>query len=182
MILAVPFLVFLFSEAYRESAGPFRIYLLLLPLRSATYTPILLALGRSRLVAIGAFADVVLNLVISILLIPRFSYLGPAIGTVVTTYGQAAFYLWITTRILPVSWKDVFPWRGAGRLLLISSLPAILLLLPLHLPLRPIAVLGIGSALYFVPVTLLLWHFGPLTESDKDLVRKLLRRASGSRE
>ena len=46
MVLATPFLVFLFSKTYEASAGPFRIYLLLLPLRSATYTPILLALGR----------------------------------------------------------------------------------------------------------------------------------------
>jgi O-antigen/teichoic acid export membrane protein len=178
MVLAVPFLVFLFSEAYAASAGPFRVYLLLLPLRSATYTPILLALGRSRLVALGALADVILNLSISILLIRWFSYLGPAIGTVITTYLQASFYLWLTTRILPVSWKLVFPWGASARLLFLSLAPA-LLLLPLSLlDLRPFPLLAFGSVLYFGPLALLLWRFGPLSEADKRFLRGLLRRAS----
>ncbi|MFH1679634.1 MAG: oligosaccharide flippase family protein [Candidatus Eisenbacteria bacterium] len=176
MVLAVPFLVFLFSEKYRASAGPFRIYLLLLPLRSATYTPILLALGRSRLVALGALADVAANLVLSILLIPRFSYLGPAVATVVTTHAQVAFYLVCTARILSVSWRRVFPWKGVARLLLLSLLPALLLVPLARAPLRPFVVLAIGTVLYFAPIALLIWRFGPLGEGDKELVRRILGR------
>jgi O-antigen/teichoic acid export membrane protein len=175
MVLATPFLVFLFSDAYTASAVPFRIYLLLLPLRSATYTPILLALGRPRLVAIGALADILANLGLSILLIPHFSYLGPAISTVITTYAQAAFYLYWTVRIVPVPWTLVFPWRGAARLGLLSIAPTVLILPLTRLDIRPFATLAIGGVLYFVPLALLLWRWGPLSEADKALVRRLLR-------
>jgi len=180
MILAAPFLVFLFSETYRASAGPFRVYLLLLPLRSAAYAPILLALGRPRLVALGALGDVALNLALSILLIPAFGYLGPAIATVATTYAQAAFYLSCTSRLLSVSWRRVFPWMGIARLLLLSLVPAPLLLPLAGASLRPIVVLAIGTVLYFGPMILLMWRFGPLGESDKELVRRLLRISKSS--
>jgi len=177
MVMAPTFLVFLFSERYRASAEPFRIYLLLLPLRCATYTPVLLALGRSKAVALGALADVLTNLGLSIALIPRFSYLGPAMATVATTYGQALFYLLWTARVLSLSWRRIFPWKGVGRLFLFSAsaLP-ILLFVHLVLPLSPFFSLAAGSVLYFFPVTFLLWRYGPLTETDRDFVRRILAR------
>ncbi|MFH1278336.1 MAG: oligosaccharide flippase family protein [Candidatus Eisenbacteria bacterium] len=175
MVLAVPFLVFLFSSAYADSAGPFRVYLLLLPLRSATYTPVLLALGRSKLVAAVALVDVLANLGLSILLIPRFSYLGPAIATVIATYAQAIFYLVVTSKLLGVPWRSVFPWGGAGRLLGLALLPALPLVALARLPLGPFPLLALGSVLYFFPAALLLWRFGPLTATDKDSLLRLAR-------
>lgn len=175
MVLAVPFLVFLFSSAYAESAGPFRVYLLLLPLRSATYSPLLLALGRSKLVAVVALFDVLLNLGLSILLIPRFSYLGPAIATVVATYAQAIFYLAATSRILGVPWRSVFPWGSAGRLLLLALLPALPLAAVARLSLGAFPLLLLGTLVYFLPTLLLLWRWGPLTETDKASLLRMAR-------
>ncbi len=180
MAVAPSFLVFLFSESYRPSASPFRIYLLLLPLRCATYTPILFALGRSRLVAFGALIDVLVNLGLSILLIPHFSYLGPAIATVITTYGQAAFYLFWAGRILELGWSRIFPWSALAKLALIAAGPGLLL------PLAPAAGRGafmtllLAALLYFPPLTLLLWKYGPLSQEDRNsvvfLVRKIFRK------
>ncbi|NNE08993.1 MAG: oligosaccharide flippase family protein, partial [Gemmatimonadetes bacterium] len=122
---AVPLMIVLFSERYAASAGPFRLYLLLLPLRAATYTPILLALGRSKLVAWGALLDVLLNLGLSLALIPRFGYLGPAIATVVATYAQAGFYLIWAGRILESGIARVFPWRDLGGLMVRTGIPIV---------------------------------------------------------
>ena len=174
MVLATPFIVFLFSKTYEASAGPFRIYLLLLPLRSATYTPILLALGRSRLVALGALIDLLANLGLSIFLIRHFSYLGPAIATVVTTYGQAAFYLWRTGRILNRPAALLFPWRNTARLMMIGLAPALLLLPLWKSGFPPIVDLAVGGLLYFIPYAFLLWRFGPFGEAEKEMVRGLI--------
>lgn len=176
MVLAPSFLVVLFSERYLQSATPFRIYLLLIPLRCAAYTPILLALGRSKLVMIGALIDVLVNLGLSILLIPKFSYLGPAIATVLTTYGQAAFYLWWTARILSLRLATLFPWRSVGQLLFLSLLPIPLLFLLLRFSMPYLATLAAGAVIYFVPALLLLWNFGPLSESDRELIRGIARK------
>lgn len=176
MAVAPSFLVFLFSESYRPSSAPFRIYLILLPLRCATYTPILLALGRSRLVAIGALVDVLANLGLSILLIPRFSYLGPAIATVITTYGQAGFYLWWAGRILNLGLSRIFPWRSLARLGLIAVAPALLLLLAMAAGRGAFVTLALGALLYFPPFALLIWKYGPLSSEDRDFVLRLLRK------
>ncbi|MBN1825886.1 MAG: oligosaccharide flippase family protein [Candidatus Eisenbacteria bacterium] len=176
MVFAPDFLAVLFSDRYRASAAPFRIYLILLPLRCATYTPILLALGRSRLVAIGAAADVLANLGLSILLIPRLSYLGPAVATVITTYCQATFYLFWSGRILDAPLRRLFPWVGMGRLLLLALGAA--LPLPLIAGLGWPALLGLaaGALSYFPLLGFLLWRFGPYSDEDRGTVRRVARR------
>ena len=68
------------------------------------------------------------------------------------------------------------PWKGAGRLLLLSFPPAILLAPLARTGLPPFFMLAAGAAVYFVPVALLLWRFGPLSESDREFVRSIMRK------
>jgi O-antigen/teichoic acid export membrane protein len=151
LVFAREIVVFLFSERYAASAAPFRVYLLLLPLRVAAYTPILLALGRSRAVLIGALGDLLLSLSLALLLIPRVGYLGPAIASVVATYAQVLFLLDVTRRALGVPMRALFPWGGIGRILLASLLPGVgasaLLLAPLPGTVRLAAGLLVYAAL-----------------------------------
>ncbi len=176
LAVATDLMMVLFSETYRASAGPFRVYLVLLPLRCATYTPILLALGRSKLVAVGALLDLLVNLGLSLLLIPRFGYFGPAIATVVTTYGQAAFYLWRAGAILALPLGGIFPWSGILRLFGLAILPASLLALLPILPGGALVRLLTAGVLYFTPMAILLWRYGPLSDQDRNLVRRLWSR------
>ncbi len=175
---AGPLMVVLFSERYAASAGPFRLYLLLLPLRAATYTPILLALGRSKLVAWGALLDVLLNLGLSLALIPRFGYLGPAIATVVATYAQAGFYLLWAGRILESGIMRVFPWRDLGSLMLRTGLPIAPAVLLARMG-APIAVLATGAVIYFPVVAWSLWRSPLIEASDRARVGTLLSRITG---
>ncbi len=176
MATAPSFLVFLFSESYRASTAPFRVYLILLPLRCATYTPVLLALGRSRLVAVGALADVIVNLALSIALIPKLGYLGPAVATVATTYAQAAFYLWRATAILDLKWRTIFPWTDLGRLAFLAALPGPILLAGELSDLSPFLSLVVGTLLYFPPFLVLTWKFGPFGEADKSALARTAAR------
>lgn len=112
MLAARDIMVVVFSERYAASAVPFRVYLLLLPLRCAAYTPLLLAVGRSKAVLAGAIGDFALTLGLSLVLIPRLGYVGPAVALVLSTYAQAAFYLAVAGRALAVSAASLVPWRG----------------------------------------------------------------------
>lgn len=175
---AGPVMVILFSERYAASAGPFRLYLLLLPLRAATYTPILLALGRSKLVAWGALMDVILNLGLSLALIPTMGYLGPAIATVIATYAQAGFYLFWASRILGSDLGRVFPWRDLGGLMIRTGLPIV----PAFLLARmgaPLVVLATGAAIYFPLAGFALWRSPLIEENDRARFASLLGRFTG---
>ena len=94
----------------------------------------------------------------------------------VTTYGQALFYLTWTARILSLSPRGIFPWKGLARLLLLSALPLPLLLLLRLAGLSPLPDLAAGALLYFPFVAMLLWRYGPLSETDRALIRRLWGR------
>jgi O-antigen/teichoic acid export membrane protein len=153
LVFAREIMVVLYSERYAASAAPFRIYLLLLPLRAAAYTPILLALGRARTVVVGAVGDLAVSLGLALFLLPRIGYVGPAVAMVVSTYLQALFYLDDTGRALDVPLARLFPWRGVGRLLAAAFVPAAPLALLLLAPLPPLARLALAAPAY----ALLLW-------------------------
>ncbi len=125
LVMAREIMVTLFSERYAASATPFRVYLLLLPLRCAAYTPMLLALGRGRAVLLGAVADLVLSLCLALLLIPRIGYVGPAVALVVSTYAQSAFYLAVAGRALGTRPRALIPWKALARIGTCATLAAI---------------------------------------------------------
>ena len=135
LLAAHALMVFLFSAKYAMAAWPFRIYLLALPLRSAMYAPMILALGRPKIVLWGALGDMVLNGGVSILLIkilrtaaPDFAFLGPALSTVALTYLHVLFLLWFIKRSLSLEFSELLPWkrlRRAGMASLVGMVPAI---------------------------------------------------------
>lgn len=82
-----------FSERYSQSASPFRIYLLLLPLRVVFFGSILTAIGKPKILVLGSAIALSSNLIFSILLVNMYGYIGAAWGTVLSTYANAVFYL-----------------------------------------------------------------------------------------
>jgi len=117
------FIVLLFSERYRESALFFRIYLCLLPFRAIAFQPLLFALGRPGTVFVGAAADVLLNLVLSIVLIRNTSLgmAGAAWGTVIATMCQCAYYLIVIRQEMKCAWRGLLPWSALASDMLVAG-------------------------------------------------------------
>jgi len=111
--LAEPFLDLLYKK-YPDSAPYFRLYLLLLPVRTIAFGPMLLALGRPGWTLAGALVDMVLNLTLSVWLVGPLGMLGPAAGTVIATWIQAMAYLLIIRHSLRAPLTALLPWRRLG--------------------------------------------------------------------
>lgn len=105
---------FVFSARLAGAVAPFRIYLLMLPLRIAAYGPMIMALGRPRAVLWGIVGDLSGNLILSLLLVRWIGLLGPAISTVIMTYGHVGFLLWMIRKTAGVRRWEVLPWRRLG--------------------------------------------------------------------
>ena len=106
----------LFSSKYSESAVPFRIYILRLPVRITTFGAIFMASGNSRLVLYRSASGLVLNCVVSIFLIHYFGAVGAALGTVIVMYlWTVPFCLFFIRKILRVSLWHVYPWGGLAK-------------------------------------------------------------------
>jgi len=180
LVMARDVMVTLFSERYAASALPFRVYLLLLPLRCAAYTPMLLALGRGRAVLIGAVADLLLSLSLALFLIPRIGYVGPAVALVASTYAQSAFYLIVAGRGLGVAPRSLIPWKGLARVSTCAAVGAMaaapLLLARLPAPLRLVAAGAVFTAAFVAAA-----RAGALPAEERDFLLRVMNSWRGTR-
>ncbi len=126
MVFADHIIPLVFKSEYEASVAPFRIYLIMMPVRIALYGVIVLALGKPQIVFFGAFGTMVLNLVLNLVLVHRIGYLGPAIATVITTYLHVIFlgtFIILNTR---VSVRELIPFRDFSYIGLSCILAAII--------------------------------------------------------
>jgi O-antigen/teichoic acid export membrane protein len=86
LVTARPFIFTLYSEKYLESIIPFYIYLFILPVRIVIYGSALMALGQSKVILIRSTFDLLINVLLSIIFVHLFGYLGAAISTIATLY------------------------------------------------------------------------------------------------
>jgi len=101
-----------FKSDFLPAVVPFRVYLLMMPVRIALYGVIIIALGRSVFVFWGSFGAMVLNLVLNILLVRQLGFIGPAIATVISTYLHVVFFVVIILKLMKVRLGDILPVRA----------------------------------------------------------------------
>jgi O-antigen/teichoic acid export membrane protein len=121
MFFAPEIMVVLFSDTYVASASPFRVHLLVLPLRIAQYAVLLLAMGATRAVFYGSVGDLVVKLALSLVLVRPLGYLGPAVAVVCSTWLEVYYYLTVGRRLLSVKIGRILPWGRLARTCLIAG-------------------------------------------------------------
>ncbi len=125
----------LFSAKYAESATPFRIYLLLLPIRIVTWGTMLMAAGRSSWVLYRTVVSLGVNLVLSILLVRYIGYVGAAVGTVCEFYLWATpFYAGAISRLYGCPLRKVLPYRQLFSVFAIALVATPLCMMKRYLP------------------------------------------------
>jgi O-antigen/teichoic acid export membrane protein len=115
-----------FTDTFVDAVPVFRAYLLMLPLRVAVYSALLVATGNVRILLVGSIIDVGVNIVASIILAPMIGFVGPALATSLGTWVQICFYIIFATRKLNVSVRYILPWRD----LLVTGGIATIIMLP----------------------------------------------------
>jgi len=125
MTMAREAMTVLFSKGYEESCVPFRIYLLMLPMRITTFGPIIMASGHSRLILICTVVVLFLNLVFSVVFVHLVGYIGAAAATVVTGYVFGLpFSLIVISRLCRRPVSRLLPYGPLGRVAAVSAVAA----------------------------------------------------------
>jgi O-antigen/teichoic acid export membrane protein len=138
----------LYGGAYHESAVVFRVYLMLVPLRVATYGIITQAIGRTRVNLSASFVLLALNAVLVLALVGPLGLPGPAVATVLATFATAGYYLFRLRAILGLKVRTLFPARLIAANLLLSILAGIPVGLLLALGLHGLLQLVAATAVY----------------------------------
>jgi O-antigen/teichoic acid export membrane protein len=133
LCMAPELMCFVFGKPYQESAIPFRIYLLMLPVRTLTFGAVLQASGHSRKILISSVIGLATN---AILLWCAIHFVGPLlapIGPVVSLYAFVVpYYVLSLQAILRCSFASLFPWVELAKLMALSCLAVPLLLALKH--------------------------------------------------
>ena len=102
----------LLTEKYVPSIPIFALSVLVLPLKAYSFTTALQRLHKGNIINAGAIADILLA---CLLMYPLYLWLGlpgVALSFVITTYLQAAFYLFYTAKLLKVSPFQLVPYAN----------------------------------------------------------------------
>jgi O-antigen/teichoic acid export membrane protein len=115
----------LFSEKYIGSAAPFRVYLLLLPIRTIVFGSLLVSLGKTREILLRTVVSLAVNAATSVVLVHVFGPIGAAVATIATTFFWSVPYnLALISRATDTPWHHLIPFADLGRTLAFLALPA----------------------------------------------------------
>ncbi len=128
LFAAGDFMEFFFGRKYIVSAGIFRIFLLMLPLRLAFYSQALFSLGKQKFYMYVSVAEMFLSGLASYFLLRVYGLEGAAVGKVLVTYIQVFVLVGMLTYLLKSNITQMFPWRKIFKLLLISAVGVLPLL------------------------------------------------------
>lgn len=126
LITAPQVMTILFGPRYAESATVFRIYLLMLPIRTLTFGALLRATGHSHHILFQAVLTLFANAILTWVGIRLFGPIGAAIATVAVVWIVAVPYVVVLfRRILRCHIAAIFPWWGMARLFLVGAASAV---------------------------------------------------------
>jgi O-antigen/teichoic acid export membrane protein len=146
----------LYGPQYANAAVPFRIYLLMLPIRTLTFGAVIQATGDSRPILVQSVLGFCANVVLGWTLIGVFGPAGAAVGSVAATYLVSVPYLIIVIKgRLGTTVRSVFPWRDLAKIMLASAIPlAVMVPTILSIAASDIVLLILAVMIYF-PILLL---------------------------
>lgn len=99
-LFAEPIFYILYGSKYLAAVPYFKVYLLILPLRIATFGIIFMALGKTKQVMLNSIFTLTANLILNIILVRQIGMMGAAIATVIVTWLSVGLYLlWMKTQL-----------------------------------------------------------------------------------
>jgi O-antigen/teichoic acid export membrane protein len=105
-------MVILYSEKFKDSVGPFRIYMLMLPARVAYFGMLFQGAGKTKLVLLRAIITLFLNTVITYFLVLKFGMDGAAWGTVAVVWLFVVPYcIGCCAKISDTKWNRLLPYK-----------------------------------------------------------------------
>lgn len=128
LFMARDMVTLLFSAKYIESAIVLQVYLMLLPLRIVYFGPALMAVGRTKIIMVSSLAALLANIIFGIILVKTIGYIGPAIGTILSTYiFQVVIMIYFIAKEYNVSIYDVLPIKILFKIAFLSMASCIVL-------------------------------------------------------
>ena len=109
-VFAPQIMTILYSEKYLPGANVFRVYSLVLLLRTTYFGIVLNSSGKTKFVFWSSLITLGVNIVLNLVLYYLIGFVGPAIATFVSIAVCDICQLLMTCKLLNFSMKNIFPW------------------------------------------------------------------------
>ncbi|MEM9940047.1 MAG: oligosaccharide flippase family protein [Planctomycetota bacterium] len=119
LITSATCIEYLYTSEFRDSVIPFRIYLLLLPIRTVVFGSLLISLGLNRFLFITSMIGLILNAIFSSILVIYFNPWGAVVATVTTIYiWNVPINIYQLSKNLNKKWWEILPLKEMGQITL----------------------------------------------------------------
>jgi O-antigen/teichoic acid export membrane protein len=181
LVLAGDIVAVLYGAQYERSTEVLRIYLLLLPIRVATYGLIPMAIGRPRINLAASIVYLASNALFALALVGPLGLVGPAVGTVLADIAIVSFYLLRLRALLGSPVRSLFPWRVIVKNLGVSAAAGAVIVPFAVVDLPAFVALLCAGPLYVAACALLMRQTGSITDVDWTRIRHAARQLGVSR-
>ena len=122
IVFAPDILSLFYSEKYVTDGGVtvFRIYSIILLMRTTYWGMILNATGNTKFVFYSSLLSLLLNFIVNIASTYLLGFIGPAISSLIVSITLSFVQLKFTSKVINTPLSQIFPWRSIARLLIIS--------------------------------------------------------------
>lgn len=178
-LFASELMLFFYGKTYIDAAIYFRIYLFILPLRTATHALIFQAYGRTKLVMLDSLIMLGANAVLNYILIRQIGMKGAAIATVIVSWLMVIIYLAQMKHYLKIKVNRFFPWLKMLFSLAVAILPALIIMPLLKLIAIPFLRMIVFGSLYMMIYFLIARALKLIRSDDISMALELLRSLVG---
>ncbi len=170
------FIKILYTEKYIDSVVPFRIYLLIIPIRIAYYGSAFIAFGKTKQVLYRSVFDLILTGLFCYIFVYSFGERGAALGLILTLFVWTVPYnMYTLSKYFQCSFYEILPFKNLLRILLISIVCAIVSLSTHVLSLNSGILFVISGLIFFALYIVLSWQANPEFQQIIDQYRKKLK-------
>ncbi len=122
LFAAKNFICFMYTTSYIEAVPFFIVYLLYIPVHTVMYGPMMVALGKSKVILIRDSIAFVINAVLSVVLVLKIGAIGASLATIVVTYVYSVpLDLVLIAKWCGVKWHQVLPYGNMARYILYAA-------------------------------------------------------------
>lgn len=113
-------ITFLYSAKYLPGENIFKIYTLIILVRTTYFGMILNSTGKTKFVLYSSVFSLVINVILSYLLYYTLGFIGPAIATLISMFATAAFQLIASSKSVNVNFKSIMEWKEIMKITFIN--------------------------------------------------------------
>lgn len=169
-VFAPQIMTVLYSEKYLPGVSVFKVYSLVLLLRTTYFGIILNSIGKTKFILYSSLLSLIVNVVLNFVFFKIFGFIGPAIATVLSIGIVNFFQLYYSAKVVHCAFQNIFPWGELFSITLVNILLGMVFYFLIN-----ILKIGVNTTSIIITIGLgIIWATGYYVLMGKKFKSKLL--------